>query len=78
MAGKHRATVEEEQQQAFAAGQQSAVASAAAVPAPARALSAGVSADDVARLQQLGQLHEQGVLSDEEFSQQKALILATR
>jgi hypothetical protein len=29
----------------------------------------------VARLQELGKLHEQGILTDEEFSRQKALIL---
>ena len=27
--------------------------------------------------QELGKLHEQGVLTDEEFSQQKAIILGT-
>ena len=33
---------------------------------------------DVSRLQELGKLHEQGILTDEEFAQQKALILGTR
>ena len=46
-----------------------APAAAPAPPAP------GTTPDDIARLQQLGQLHEQGVLTDEEFARQKALIL---
>lgn len=75
--GKHRAGVEAEQQeQAYYAGQQSATAAAPA-PAPAPPPVRGTSPDDIARLQQLGQLHEQGVLTDEEFSRQKALILGT-
>jgi hypothetical protein len=31
----------------------------------------------IARLTQLGQLHEQGVLTDEEFAQQKARVLGS-
>ena len=46
-----------------------------AAPAPA---AGGVSSADVSRLQELGKLHEQGILTDEEFAQQKALILGTR
>jgi Short C-terminal domain len=72
--GKHRARQEDEQQdQAYAAGQQS-VAPAAA-PAAVQATAGGVSDSDVARLSELGKLHEQGILTDEEFSRQKALIL---
>src|ERR1700733_12289354 len=75
MYGKHRAGVEEEQQEeAYAAGQQSAMA-AAPPPAPA---ATGTSSDDIARLQDLGKLHEQGILTDEEFAQQKAKILGSR
>lgn len=70
--GKHRAGVEQDQQdQAYAAGQQSAMA---APPPPAPAAS-GTSSDDITRLQELGKLHEQGILTDEEFAQQKAKIL---
>jgi len=73
MYGQHRANVEAEQQaQAYYEGQQSAM-SAAAAPAPAAP--GGITAEDTARLQQLGQLHEQGILTDEEFARQKALIL---
>ncbi|HSO98688.1 MAG TPA: SHOCT domain-containing protein [Solirubrobacteraceae bacterium] len=73
MAGKHRANVEaEEQQQAYDQGQQSMTAAPSA-PAP----SDGISSDDTARLQELGKLHEQGILTDEEFAQQKARILGS-
>ena len=75
MAGKHRSNVEAEQQsQAYYEGQQSATA-AQAPPPVAPAPSAGVSTSDVSRLQELGKLHEQGILTDEEFARQKALIL---
>jgi hypothetical protein len=74
--GKHRANAQAEQQeQAYYEGQQSAMA---APPAAAAAPPAGgITSDDTARLQQLGQLHEQGILTDEEFAQQKAKILGT-
>lgn len=42
---------------------------------PAPAASAG--SDVIAKLQQLGELHQQGVLSDTEFAQAKTLILGT-
>ena len=72
MMGKHRANVEAEQQEeAYGAGQQSAMA--AAPPAPRAA--PGITSDDTARLEELGRLHDQGVLTDEEFAQQKAMIL---
>jgi Short C-terminal domain len=45
-----------------------------APPAPAPA-SAGMSDDDTARLKQLGELHANGVLSNEEFTQAKTKIL---
>jgi hypothetical protein len=37
--------------------------------------SGAVSSDAMERLKQLGELHEQGVLSDEEFAEQKARLL---
>jgi hypothetical protein len=80
MAGKHRANREAEQQEeAYYAGQQSAMAAPPppAAPPPATSQARGTSPDDIARLQQLGQLHEQGILTDEEFSRQKGLILGT-
>jgi hypothetical protein len=52
-----------------------ALQSQAQAPAPAPA-SAGISSDAVAKLQQLAKLHEQGVLTDEEFTAQKERLLA--
>jgi Short C-terminal domain len=81
--GKHNVRAQQEMQdQAFYEGQQSAVTPApppqAPAPAPGAAASpgsGGVSDADVARLQELGKLREQGILTDEEFARQKALIL---
>ena len=71
--GKHRQRAQEEQQeQAYDEGQQSAMA---ATPPAAPPVSRGISPDDTARLQELGKLHEQGILTDEEFARQKAIIL---
>ena len=67
--GKHRERKQEEhQQQAYDAGQRSTVQ-------PARAPSAGITAQDTERLGELGKLHDQGILTDEEFATQKARIL---
>lgn len=45
-------------------------------PAPAPAAPAAPAAPDpIAQLKQLGELHQQGVLTDEEFAAQKARIL---
>ena len=70
--GKHRANQQAEMQEdAYAQGQQSAMA--AAPPAPAAPQ--GMTSEGAARLQELAKLHEQGILTDDEFAQQKALIL---
>jgi len=70
--GKHNARVQQEQQeQAYAEGQQMAPPQAA----PAAPQEAGMSADVTARLAELGKLHEQGVLTDAEFSDAKAKLL---
>ncbi|HEY1854451.1 MAG TPA: SHOCT domain-containing protein [Solirubrobacterales bacterium] len=52
-------------------------APAAAEPATAEAPTAALDAEDarLARLERLGQLHEKGVLTDEEFAAEKARIL---
>jgi membrane protease subunit (stomatin/prohibitin family) len=47
---------------------------AAAAPAPAAP--AAAQADPIERLKELGQLHESGVLTDQEFADAKAKILA--
>ncbi len=70
--GKRNARVQGEQNdQAFMEGQQ-----AAAAPAPAAAPGpGGITSEDTARLAELGKLHEQGILTEEEFSREKAKIL---
>ena len=78
-AGKHHAQQQHEvyddgQQSGYDAGRQSAMAPASA-PVAAAPVSAGPSSDDIARLQQLGQLHDQGILTDEEFAQEKQKII---
>ena len=45
-------------------------------PAAAPAPSAGISSDTMQKLEDLGKLHEQGILTDDEFAQQKARLLA--
>jgi hypothetical protein len=80
MAGKSRARSQdremEQEQRIEDLEAQPAPAPAYAAPAPAPAsASAGPSDDAIAKLTQLGQLHEQGVLTDEEFTRQKTLLL---
>ncbi|MFN8113169.1 MAG: SHOCT domain-containing protein [Solirubrobacterales bacterium] len=49
---------------------------AQAAPPPAQpAPSAGMSAEAIEKLKELGQLHEQGVLTDEEFASEKSKLL---
>jgi hypothetical protein len=50
---------------------------AAAPPAPPQAAAGGIETNSVEQLKQLGQLHEQGVLTDEEFAAQKAKVLGS-
>jgi hypothetical protein len=75
MMGKHREQAQaEDHQAAYEAGQQSVMASAPAPPPPASAMSSG---DMISQLKQLGELHTQGVLTDDEFAREKARILGT-
>jgi hypothetical protein len=55
--------------------QQNAPQAQAMPAAPAPTGGGGLSDDAMARLKELGQLHEQGVLTDEEFTSQKNAIL---
>jgi len=64
---KYAAQDAEAQQQAYAQQQQSAPPPA---PAPAPA-----AEPDLSELTQLAQLHDQGILTDEEFAAKKAQIL---
>lgn len=67
----------QQQQEAMNAAAQQAVAqqAAAAPPAPPAAPAASGGTDLMAQLQQLGTLHAQGVLTDDEFSAAKAKLL---
>lgn len=73
MGSRHRAGQEREADQDQ---QISELQNQAAAPAPAPAASGGISSDAVEKLQQLAKLHEQGVLTDEEFTSQKERLLA--
>jgi hypothetical protein len=53
-----------------------ASAAAAASPAPAAPPAGGLSDEALARLERLAELHAAGVLTPEEFAEQKARILA--
>ena len=52
-------------------------ARAAAVDHQAPAGSAAPAADPIEQLKELGELHDQGVLTDEEFAAQKAKLLGS-
>ena len=67
--------VNRRQQQKFA--EQEAQAQQAAAPPPAAAESAAPDSDElISKLKELATLKDQGVLTEEEFSAQKAKILA--
>lgn len=61
------------EQEAAQAPQQAAPAQAA----PVQAASAPAAADPIQQLKELGELHQSGVLTDEEFAAQKARILGS-
>ena len=71
MAGKHMANAQADQQYQDASQQQAQQAQQAPVPAP-RAAAAPSMAD---QLNQLADLHKQGMLSDDEFAAAKARLL---
>ena len=69
--GRWERKAEQEQQQ-----QQPQQQYAQPAPAPAPAAPAAPSMDDkIEQLKQLGALHEQGILTDEEFAAQKTRLL---
>jgi hypothetical protein len=71
--GKHTARAQDDREQsAYDQGYQQ---SATAAPPPPAPQAGGITSEDTQRLQELGRLHEQGVLTDEEFAAQKARIL---
>ena len=63
-----------EQQQQYAQPQYAQPA-AEPPPPPAAAPAAGTTDDLITQLQKLGELHQAGILTDEEFAAQKAKIL---
>lgn len=69
---QNRAREDEQEQRISELERQPAPAPAAPAASPA----AGVSSATLAQLKQLGELHDQGVLTDEEFTQQKQRCLA--
>jgi Short C-terminal domain len=81
VAGKHRARAQDEQA-ADAAEQDERISSLeaqqpeATAPAAAPASSGGLSDDAITKLKQISDLHASGVLTDEEFAQQKERLLA--
>ena len=72
-AKKHRDAKDAQQQEAAAAAQPAAPAPAANAVQPGAA--GGLTPEAVEQLKQLGELHEQNVLSDEEFAREKAKLL---
>jgi hypothetical protein len=73
MAGKHVARGQEreaDQEQRLESMESQGGGGPAAAPA-----AGGLGPEGIERLQQLGQLHEQGVLTDEEFTAQKTAVL---
>ena len=74
-AKKHHDAKEEQQQQAAAAPQQPAPAEPAQAAPPAAA--GGLTHEAMEELKQLAELHEQNVLTDEEFQREKAKLLGS-
>lgn len=70
VAGKRRAQSQEREAEQEARLGQLEQQPVAAAPPPA-----GPAPDMIEQLRQLGELHAQGVLTDEEFAQQKARLL---
>ena len=71
-----QAQMQDAQERAYQQGVADAQAQAQAAPAPAPAVAAPAN-DLTAQLQQLSQLHNAGVLSDEEFAAAKAKVLGS-
>ena len=74
-AKKHHDAKEAEQREEAAAPQQAAPGQPSQATEPAAA--GGLTPEVVAQLKQLGELHEQDVLSDEEFEREKAKLLGS-
>jgi len=79
VAGKRRAQSQERDAEQEARldqlEQQQAYAAPAPAPPPTAAGPGGPGSDTIEQLRQLGELRDQGVLTEEEFAQQKARLL---
>jgi len=79
--GKHAARKEEatnqgiQEAQAEAQQAQQMAAQAAAAPPQSAPAGEGMTEEDINKLKELAELHTQGVLTDEEFAQEKKQIL---
>ena len=67
--------VSRRQSQKWAAKEQQQAAEAQAAAPPAVAAPAAPAEDPMEKLEKLGALHEQGILTDEEFAAEKAKVL---
>src|SRR4051794_37378943 len=80
MAGKHRARSQQAEADQDARlsdlEDQPQAAPQAAPPPPPVAAAGGMASGTIEQLKQLGALHEQGILTDEEFAAQKSRLLA--
>ena len=74
-AKKHHDAKEAQQQEDAAAAQQAAPAEPGQAAPPAA--TGGMTHATMEELKQLGELHEQGVLTDEEFQREKARLLGS-
>ena len=74
VAAKKHHDAKEAQQQEEAASQQAAPGEPGPAAEPA---AGGLTPEAMDQLKQLGDLHEQGVLSDEEFEREKAKLLGS-
>ena len=74
-AKKHHDAKQAQQREEAAAPQQAAPGEPGQATEPAAA--GGLTPEVMERLKQLGELHEQGVLTDEEFAAQKAKLLGS-
>ena len=67
---RHQQSKQDEKAQAAAYQQEQEQAPAAAAPAPADGMD-----DKIAQIKQLAELHDQGILTDDEFAAQKTKLL---
>jgi hypothetical protein len=72
MMGKHHAAGQQEE-----ADQNQPIGDQESQQAPPPASSGGISSDAMAKLKELGTLHDQGILTDDEFATQKERLLAS-